>query len=135
MQSFQFEIDEQSECATRFISRVRGELVDALLAEKAERGLTQNDIAERLNVSPSMISRQLSGEANLTLRSVAELAWALGYDEPYFKLLKLKEGDRQNHYPLPTSVVSFSKVGVVHGAGTTATSSDPHGVVHSGAQE
>lgn len=85
MPSFQFEIDEKSEAATRFITSVRDELVKAMLEEKQSRGLSQSDVAALIGISPSVVSRQLSGEANLTLRSVAEIAWALGR-QPRFRL-------------------------------------------------
>jgi len=87
MPSYQFEIDEKSDASTRFISQVRDELVKAVLHEKKERNLSQHDIAQAVGTSPSVISRQLSGEANLTLRSVAEIAWALGW-APSFALRK-----------------------------------------------
>lgn len=125
MQSFQFEIDEQSACAARFISRVRNELVDAFLTEKNERGLTQNEIAERLGVSPSMISRQLSGEANLTLRSVAELAWAMGYDNIAFKLEKAERDRRRNYKSAAKHAVSFGDLGAIGAEEMTTVSSGP----------
>jgi predicted transcriptional regulator len=125
MQSFQFEIDEQSACAARFISRVRRELVDAFLSEKNERGLTQNEIAERLGVNASMISRQLSGETNLTLRSVAELAWAMGYGDIAFKLQKAERDDRRNYASAATHVVSFGDLGAIGVEETTTVSSGP----------
>lgn len=77
MTSFPFEIDERSEAAARFISAARRELLQAFIAAKDTRGLTQASIAQRLGVDPSVISRQLGGEANLTLRSIAELSWAM----------------------------------------------------------
>lgn len=87
MPSYQFEIDEKSDAASRFISEVRDELVRAVLHEKKERNLSQHDVAEAVGTSPSVISRQLSGEANLTLRSIAEIAWAIGW-VPSFALRK-----------------------------------------------
>lgn len=46
-------------------------LVDAL-------GLSQKELAQRLGVSAGRVSRILSGEENLTLRSLGALGWALG---------------------------------------------------------
>jgi len=43
-----------------------------------ERGLTRADLAGRMGVSPGRISQVLSGGENLTLRTIASLATALG---------------------------------------------------------
>jgi transcriptional regulator with XRE-family HTH domain len=62
--------------AGRFIGRVRRELLKAIKEEK-RGGLTQQELARRLETRRSDINRQLSGEAEITLRSLADLAWAL----------------------------------------------------------
>jgi transcriptional regulator with XRE-family HTH domain len=62
--------------AGRFIGRVRRELLKAITEEK-RGGLTQQELARRLETRRSDINRQLSGEAEITLRSLADLAWAL----------------------------------------------------------
>jgi transcriptional regulator with XRE-family HTH domain len=52
------------------------ETVHALL----ESGqLRQKDLAARLDLGEARVSRLLKGDANTTLRSVADLGWALGY--------------------------------------------------------
>jgi transcriptional regulator with XRE-family HTH domain len=48
----------------------------AALAESL--GLTQRELAERMNVSEARISQILSGKGNLTLNSLATLGWATG---------------------------------------------------------
>ena len=75
--SFQFAIDSRSRKAARFIRRVRTELQKALEEEKAKRKLTQAELARLLGVDRSVINKQLTGAGNLTLRSIADLAWAL----------------------------------------------------------
>ncbi len=50
---------------------------------KAEK-LTKAAIAERLGVDKSVVTRMLSGNANLTLRTIGELCWALDV-KPEFK--------------------------------------------------
>jgi len=42
------------------------------------RELTQAELAKRLGVSPGRVSHLLSGRRNLTLTTLADLAWALG---------------------------------------------------------
>src|SRR6266581_6107553 len=80
MTSYMFEIGEKARKASRFIGHVRAELQRALVAEKASRKLTQQKLADALGVNRSVINRQLMGTENLTLRSVAELGWALGWE-------------------------------------------------------
>jgi transcriptional regulator with XRE-family HTH domain len=55
-----------------------GEATAIVAALLESSGITQKAIAERLGVTPGRVSQILSGEANLTLRSLADLAWALG---------------------------------------------------------
>jgi plasmid maintenance system antidote protein VapI len=87
MTSYEFDIGERPRTVSRFISNVRFELQGALIKEKKSRNLTQQAIAKLLSVNRSVINRQFMGTENLTLRSVADLAWALGYDVD-FKLSK-----------------------------------------------
>ena len=77
MTSFQFDIGERARHAGRFIGRVRGELLRALSERKRERGFSQEALAQKLETDRALINRQLSGESNLSLRSLADLAWAL----------------------------------------------------------
>ena len=48
-----------------------------------EKGLSQKELAARLEKSPSEISKWLSGNHNLTLRSIAKLEAELGTDLIY----------------------------------------------------
>ena len=43
-----------------------------------ERGLTRADLAARMGVSPGRVSQILSGDENLTLRTLSSVAAALG---------------------------------------------------------
>ncbi|WP_188910821.1 helix-turn-helix domain-containing protein [Salinarimonas ramus] len=61
------------------------ELQGALAAEKKTRGLTQQQVADLLEVNRSVVNRRVLGRDNLTVRSLAETAWALGY-EPHLEL-------------------------------------------------
>jgi transcriptional regulator with XRE-family HTH domain len=95
MISFEYDIGGKSRAGARFISRVRREVQRAFASEKAERKLTQQDIATKLGVNRSVINRQLSGLDNMTLRSAAELLWAIGW-EPVFEAQKCTTIDRAN---------------------------------------
>lgn len=55
-----------------------GEATDTVAALLESLGLSQKELAQRLGVSKGRVSQILSGEENLTLRSLAALGWALG---------------------------------------------------------
>jgi hypothetical protein len=80
MTSFVFDIGEKARAISRFLGEVRAELQMALASEKKSRKLTQQQIAKMIGTDRSVINRQLIGYDNLTLRRVAELAWAMGWD-------------------------------------------------------
>ena len=101
--SYDIKIDPKSRAAGRFIGQVRKALVSAAIEEKNETGVTQLQIASKVGVNRSVINRLLRGEANLTLRSVAEIAWALGW-EPRFTLSRKPQiaPVSYTHLTLPT---------------------------------
>jgi hypothetical protein len=88
--------------AARFVGDVREELILAFLEEMSERGLTKSDLARLLGVNRSVISRVLNGAAPLELRTIGQLAWAMGRD-PQFKLPKRKKRVRGSNHPGPTN--------------------------------
>lgn len=55
-----------------------GEATDTIAGLLESLQLTQKELASRLGVSAGRVSQILSGEENLTLRSLAALGWALG---------------------------------------------------------
>lgn len=70
------QIDPKSRKAARFISRLQKTIQKALIAS----GMTQQQVAEVLEVDRSVINRRLKGNANLTARSIAEFAYAFDKD-------------------------------------------------------
>jgi transcriptional regulator with XRE-family HTH domain len=96
--SYQYDIGEKGRRVARFLGKVRRELQAALEQEKTVRKLTQQQIANMIGVNRSVINRQLLGGENLTLRRVAELAWALGW-EIVFELRKPAVARGQNYLP------------------------------------
>ncbi|GLS43631.1 XRE family transcriptional regulator [Methylobacterium brachythecii] len=77
MKSYRFSIGARSQGVGRFIGQVRSELTNALQEERAASSASVQAIADKLQVQRSAINRQLAGLQHLTLRTVAELAWAL----------------------------------------------------------
>lgn len=99
--SFLFDIGERSANAVRFIASVHEQLLIAFTQERKNNKLTKKKMADLLNTNKSAIHRQLSGEANLTLRSIADLAWAMDR-EIEFKLV-----EKQNDYLHPYAKIDF----------------------------
>lgn len=75
--SFLFELDPKQEVAADLISDI-GRQLQSLHAERQALGkLTQQDIATRLGLDRARVNKCLSGSNNLTLRTLAELVWAM----------------------------------------------------------
>jgi transcriptional regulator with XRE-family HTH domain len=68
-----------------------GEAAETIGALLRERGISQRELAERLGRSPSRVSRILGTGENTTLKTVADLGWALGLR---FKLVATPLPDR-----------------------------------------
>jgi len=79
MSSLVYDIGGKSRTVARFMGTVRRELQKAVASEKRTRKLTQQQIADMLDTNRSVINREILG-GNLTLRRLAELAWALGWE-------------------------------------------------------
>ena len=110
MNSYEFKIDDQPRAGSRFITRVKEELQRALAAEKSERKLTQQAIADKLGVNRSVVNRRFMGLENMTARSIGELLWALGW-EPYFEARKNEQNDSDNEFTTPVITESSTSVG------------------------
>lgn len=93
--SFELKIDPKRRAAGRFIGAVRKALINAALEEKQTRGLSQQKVADCLGVNRSVVNRMLRGDMNLTLRSVAEIAWAMGW-KPHFSMERIEVTSQSN---------------------------------------
>ncbi len=103
-----FELDEKSEAVANFVTLVGSQIQDAFLQRKIEEGLTQQGLASLLGVDRSRVHRCLSGYSNLTLESVAALAWALRA-APMFSLVMEEDAARNcNHFTSPRPAVGNS---------------------------
>lgn len=78
--SFQMRLDARSRKSARFIAKVHKQMQDAFVRSYKSTGMTQQKLAEKLGVDRSFVNRKLSGEGNLTLRTIADFAWALDCD-------------------------------------------------------
>lgn len=75
--SFEFSLHPKDEASATFVSKV-GRLLQNVLERRKQRDrLTQQQLADRLGVDRSRVNRCFSGYNNLTISTLAELAWAL----------------------------------------------------------
>lgn len=94
--SYRFSIDPKNRLIGRWVTSVIDAIQRAYAEEADSRGLTQAEIARVLDIDRSVVNRRLTGETNLTLRSIGELAYALGRT-PRFSLVKPVRGYGQNY--------------------------------------
>lgn len=76
----------------------------------AKQGLTQKDLAEKLEKQPSEISRWLSGEHNLTLKSICKLEEELGADILIVPKQEQKNEDLRMKIPVMPSAVPIENI-------------------------
>jgi transcriptional regulator with XRE-family HTH domain len=110
MTSYRYDIGARARKSGRFIGRVRRELLKALTEEK-KAGLTQEELARRLETLRAAVNSQFAGESELTLRSLADLAWALDR-EIAIELRRPAVTAGQNIAPV-TSTVGYAQIRVV----------------------
>lgn len=78
MRSFAKKSDNRRDIYMALTQQVESQLRDAY-AKRYESGEeTQSSLAEKIGVNRSAINRRLSGRNNLTLKTIADLIWALG---------------------------------------------------------
>lgn len=76
--SFRFEVNPREAASTVLISRTARELRNALGVKKASDGLTQAEVAEKLQTDKATLTKCLSGFRNITLKTLSDIAWAIG---------------------------------------------------------
>lgn len=79
--------------------------VNQLLEEK---GLSQKDLAEKMDKAPSEISKWLKGEHNFTLRSIAKLEAELGETilyVPQRKTIVASSDDKKRNFTIFKNVI------------------------------
>jgi ribosome-binding protein aMBF1 (putative translation factor) len=111
MTFFSLASDPSRHAVIRVISDVRHALNEAFVEEHKATGLTKTDIAHKLDVDKSFISKKFSGESNLTFVTFAQLADAMDRD---VKILlpsrRATEGNNTNGLISPPP--STSRMGV-----------------------
>lgn len=77
--SFPSKITPREKRVARVIRETRNKLLHVFESEKEQHRFTQAQLARELGVDRSVVNRRLTGQENLTLRSLAELADVLNH--------------------------------------------------------
>ncbi len=101
--SFKLKLSPKDRATGRFMSRVHRALAKVVTEAKAETGLTQQQIADAMGVDKSVVSRILNGESNLTLKTIGDISWVLGFKpEVTFRPVEVVAGHAANHVAMQT---------------------------------
>jgi transcriptional regulator with XRE-family HTH domain len=107
-------IDKRRRTYVRLIGSIQNALNRALREEHAMRNLTQQEMADLLHKSKSFISRKMNGTSNMTLETLADLAFALDRTvevdlRPRHLLSGQNAGNIYNKIPKPQPIGDTSK--------------------------
>lgn len=64
----------------RLAGQIEGQLREAYHRRFNAGELNQSSLAAKLGVSRSVVNRRLNGQTNMTIETIAEMAWALGLE-------------------------------------------------------
>lgn len=60
------------------VSKVEGQIRDVFTKRAEAEGLTQAAVAEKLGIHRAVVNRRLNGRTNMTIETIADMAWAIG---------------------------------------------------------
>ena len=78
--SYQLKVSPKKMAGAHLISKVAKSLRKIYVKKQKGTRLTQQEIARRLDVDRATINRRLLGKENMTLRTIAEMAWAMEHE-------------------------------------------------------
>jgi len=77
MKSSSLHLNKRRRTYVRMLGEIQHALLEALDEEHASRGLTRAEISRIIGRDKAFVTRKLNGESNMTLQSLADLAFAL----------------------------------------------------------
>lgn len=78
MRSIRSNISNRRKAYLALSSMIESQLRDAFAEEVARSDLSQSEVARRLNVDRSTVNKRLRGSTNMTIETIADMAWAIG---------------------------------------------------------
>lgn len=113
------------------MNSVEAQLREAYATRHAEGKVTQASLARDLGVGRSVIHRRLMGGANLTLKSIADLLWALGHDADVTIFPSDRVGNNRPKVAEPEApATAISEPRAFTQAAGTWTAAEPRVTVH-----
>lgn len=113
---FRRPVDERRKTYLALVSQVETQLRDAY-AELQESGkISRSELADKLGVDRSVVTRRLNGKINMTLTTLADMVWALGQCidvKIHPKNLRM-DTNHSRHFDS-----EYGKIIEIHGADTT----------------
>lgn len=107
--SFSLKISAKDQATGRFKSRVNRALVKAVVKAKKHRNVTQSQIADKMGVDKSTLSRIINGRGNLTLKTIGDISWVLGLrPDITFTEVQHEGKKRANHPAMGTELTGNS---------------------------
>lgn len=79
VRSFKRQPDNRRSVYLQLVGSIESQLRQAFAKRHEENGLTQAGLAEKIGVDRSAVHRRLSGRANMTAETIADMVWALGH--------------------------------------------------------
>ena len=122
MRSYTSKIDPRRRIFVRLLTAVYGEIERALAESEKDHKLSRAEIARRLGINRSVLTRRLNGTQNMTLETVADMAWALERDIIPPRLVKTAASSNRPLYS-PDESANNNAVIIHAGIGGTATAS------------
>lgn len=80
--------------ASDFIASLHQRLMTLFLEKESKKEISKAEIARRLTKDPAVVNRWLSGPGNWELRTVSDLAAAMGY-KPDVRFVPIREEKRE----------------------------------------
>lgn len=77
MKSSNLQLSKRRRTYIRMLGEIQHVLLEALEEESRDRGLTRAEMARSIGKNKSFVTRKLSGDSNMTLQSLADLAFSL----------------------------------------------------------
>jgi transcriptional regulator with XRE-family HTH domain len=104
MKSSKLHLSKHRRSFVRLIGEIQRALLEALDEEHRSRGITRAEIARLIGRNKSFVTRKLNGESNMTLQTLAELAFAL--DRPIKIKLPSRVAASGSNRVMPQAITS-----------------------------
>jgi transcriptional regulator with XRE-family HTH domain len=95
--SFRFDVGARARSASRLIGNLRSDIIAAVVKHRTSENVSQQRLAETIGISRSDLNSYLSGQKDLTLRSLADIAFALN-KEIVVELRDPDSGSKGNYF-------------------------------------